>query len=58
MKPPKSRKQVRTSIYVLHYYHDIWLRQSHMLAPLTRLIYIKNKFEWTKIKQDTSDKIN
>ena len=27
-----------------------------MLAPLTRLIYIKNEFKWTQVKQDAFDK--
>ena len=32
-------------------------RQSHMLAPLTRLTSIKRKFQWTQVDQDDFKKI-
>ena len=35
----------------------MWPRRSHTLAHLTELIYIKSKFEWTKVEQDAFDKI-
>ena len=28
-----------------------------MLAPLTKLAFIKKKFKWTKVKHDAFDKI-
>ena len=31
----------------------MWPIQSHTLAPLTRLTYIKLIFKWTQVKQDT-----
>ena len=43
MKPPTSKKEVRKFIGVVNYYRDMWPRQSHMLAPLTILTFIKRK---------------
>ena len=42
---------------MINYYRNIWARWSHTLAPLTRLMYIKNKFKWTQVKQDAFEKI-
>ena len=55
--PPTSRKEVRKFIGVINYYHNIWPRQSHTLAPLTKLTYINRKFKWTKFEQDAFEKI-
>ena len=41
----------------MNYYRNMWPRQSHMLAPLTRLTSIKRKFEWTQVDQDDFKKI-
>ena len=35
----------------------MWPRQSHMLAPLTKLTSIKIKFKCAKVEQDAFDKI-
>ena len=32
-------------------------RRSHTLAPLTRMISNKSKFEWGKVEQDAFEKI-
>ena len=32
-------------------------RQSHTLAPLTKLTSIKRNLKWTEVKQDAFDKI-
>ena len=57
MKPPTSRKEVQRFMGVVNYYRDMWLRRSHTLAPLTRMTLNKRKFKWTKVKQDSFDKI-
>ena len=36
----------------------MWPRRSRMLAPLTKLTYIKNKFKWAQVEQDAFGKIN
>ena len=56
MKPPTSQK-VLSFIGVINHYRDMWPRQSHMLAPLTELTYIKIIFKCTQVKQYSYDKI-
>ena len=36
MAPPTYRKEVQNVIGVINYYRNMWPRQSHMLAPLTK----------------------
>ena len=36
----------------------MWKSQSHTLATLTKIMSIKNKFKWKKVKQDAFDEIN
>ena len=38
---PTSRKEVRSFMGVINYYHNMWPRRSHMLAPLTKLMSMK-----------------
>ena len=57
MKPSTSQKEVQKFIGVINYYLNMWPRQSHTLAPLPRLIYIKRKFQWTQVKQYAFDEI-
>ena len=35
----------------------MWPRRLHTLAPLTKLIYMKKKFKWKNVEQDTFEKI-
>ena len=44
MKPPTSRKELKTFIGVINYYHNMWPSHSHTLSPITKLISIKNTF--------------
>ena len=57
MKPPTSRKEVRQFIILANYYHNMWERRSHKLAPLTNIISSKMKFKWNKIKQGKFNEI-
>jgi hypothetical protein len=43
---PKNRKLLRSFIRVVNYYRDMWLRHSHILAPLASLTSEKVKWEW------------
>ena len=40
MKPPIYRKEVQKFIGIINYYHNMWSRRSHTLAPLTKLTSI------------------
>ena len=57
MNSPTYRKEVRQFIGVINYYHNIWSRLSHTLAPLTKLTSMKINFKWTEIKKDAFDEI-
>ena len=52
-----SKMEVQKFIGVMNYYHNMWARRSHMLAPLTRITSTRVNFKWTKIKQDDFKKI-
>jgi hypothetical protein len=38
IQPPTNVKQLRHFLGMVQYYHDLWARQSKMLAPLTSLV--------------------
>ena len=40
---------------VIDYYNDMWPRQAHTLATLTKLTSINRKFIWTKVEQYAFD---
>ena len=41
----------------MNYYHNIWARCSHALAPLTKTTSSKVKSKWTKTEQDDFSEI-
>ena len=43
---PKNRKELRSFIGIVNYYRDMWIRRSHVLAPLASLTSKKTKWEW------------
>ena len=46
MAPYTSRKEVQKFIGVINYYRNMWPWGSNMLAPLTKLTYIKINYKW------------
>ena len=42
---------------VVNFYLCMWPRQSHTLAPLTKIIPNKIKLKWAKIEQDAFNEI-
>ena len=43
---PKTKKQLRSFIGLVNYYRDMWIRRSHVLAPLAKLTSKTVKWEW------------
>jgi hypothetical protein len=43
---PKTTRELRRFIGIVNYYRDMWIRRSHVLAPLTRLCSKKVKWKW------------
>jgi hypothetical protein len=43
---PTNVKQLRHFLGMVQYYHDLWARQSELLAPLTSLV---GECDWTKV---------
>ena len=43
---PKSRRELRGFIGIVNYYRDMWIRRSHVLAPLAALTSKTTKWKW------------
>jgi len=43
---PKTRKELRSFIGVVNYCRDVWVRRSHVLAPLAALLPKTTKWKW------------
>jgi len=57
---PKTKKELRRFIGLVNYYRDMWIRRSHVLAPLASLTSKTTKWEWGEEQQklfDTMKKI-
>jgi hypothetical protein len=55
--PPQNRRKLRKFIGIVNYYRDMWIRQSHVLAPLATLTSKSTKWRWGEREQWAFDKM-
>ena len=53
--PPTNKKELRRFIGIVNYYRDMWVRRSHILAPLAALTSKSAKWRWDKEHQEAFD---
>ena len=49
---PKTKKELRRFIGLVNYYRDMWIRRSHLLAPLAALTSKTKKWKWGAEEQE------
>jgi hypothetical protein len=57
MVRPTARKELRRFIGMVNYYHDMWVRRSELLAPLTSTTSKNVNFIWMDEHQKAFDNI-
>jgi hypothetical protein len=57
LKPPTTTKQLWSFIGTMNYYRDMWIKQLHILVPLTKLISERQKSVWEKEQQHAFEMI-
>jgi hypothetical protein len=55
--PPTNKKELRRFIGIVNYYRDMWIRRSHILAPLAALTGKNAKWKWEKEHQEAFDQM-
>jgi hypothetical protein len=49
---PKTKRDLRRFIGLVNYYRDMWVKRSHVLAPLAKLTSKEVPWKWTKEHDD------
>ena len=57
MKPPKTKRQLRSFLGLVNFYRDMTIWHSEILTPLTKLTSKKQEFKWGPTEQDAFDTI-
>ena len=52
---PKTKKDLRKFIGMVNYYRDMWVRRSHVLAPMSSLMSKTTKWVWGEEQQKAFD---
>jgi hypothetical protein len=52
---PTKEKELSRFIGMVNYYHDMWIRQSNVLAPLAALTSKTTPWKWTEEHQRSFD---
>ena len=55
IKTPTNKRQLRSFIGMINFYRDMWIRRSHVLAPLAALTSKTVKWQWTDVHQNAFD---
>lgn len=55
--PPKNKRELRKFIGIVNYYRDMWIRRSHVLAPLAALTGKTAKWKWGQQQQWAFEKM-
>jgi hypothetical protein len=55
--PPKNKRELRQFIGIVHYYRDMWIRLSHVLAPLAKLTSKDAKWVWSELENRSFQKM-
>ncbi len=55
--PPRNQRKLRKFIGIVNYYRDMWIRRSHVLAPLAALTSKTSKWKWGPMEQWSLDKM-
>ena len=54
---PKNKRELRKFIGIVNYYRDMWVRRSHILAPLAKLTSKESKWVWTELESRSFQKM-
>ena len=57
IQTPRTKRELRRFIGMINFYRDMWIRRSHILAPLAKLTSKSVKWKWTDVEQKAFDTI-